>query len=171
MGNFTFTLRHFNQNYKNEPRQERSPSASFEVDIPKELNANPPVKQRLETRELAPQPTLEQIQEKLEKAYERKTNVIATTVSQVKETTTKVELYRERRSSNERAQGEKTITKLGEKLQAAEVNRKTAITNIQEKAKSYNNKVQLVRERKSSNERAQEEKFLTETAERHKIAE
>jgi hypothetical protein len=51
------------------------------------------------------------------------------------------------------------------------VNRKTAITNIQEKAKSYNNKVQLVRERKSSNERAQEEKFLTETAERHKVAE
>ena len=76
---------------------------SFEVDIPKELNANPPVKQRLETREQAPQPTLEQIQEKLEKAYERKTNVIATTLSQVKETSTKVELYRERRSSNERA--------------------------------------------------------------------
>ena len=67
------------------------------------------MKQRLESREQGPQPTLEQIQEKLEKANERKINVIASTVSQVKETTTKVELYRERRSSNERAQGEKTI--------------------------------------------------------------
>lgn len=54
---------------------------SFEVEIAKEPTANPPVKQRLESREQAPQPTLEQIQEKLEKAYERKTNVIATTVS------------------------------------------------------------------------------------------
>ena len=45
---------------------------SFEVELDKELNANPPIRKRLEQREEKPQPTLEQIQDKLEKAGERK---------------------------------------------------------------------------------------------------
>ena len=54
---------------------------SFEVQLEKELNANPPVRQRLEQREQNPQPTLEKIQEKLEKAGERKAQVIASQIS------------------------------------------------------------------------------------------
>jgi len=54
---------------------------SFEVELAKELNANPPIRQRLEQREEKPQPTLEQIQEKLEKAGERKAQVIASQIS------------------------------------------------------------------------------------------
>lgn len=45
------------------------------------------------------------------------------------------------------------------------------MTNIQEKAKSHNNKVQLVRERKTSQERAQEEKIQSELAKKHTNAE
>ena len=54
----------------------------------------------------------------------------------------------------ERALGQKTIEVLGKKHQAAEANRTVQLTNIQEKAKNHNNKVQLVRERKTSQERA-----------------
>ena len=59
---------------------------------------------------------------------------------------------------------------LGKKLQTAEANRTVQLTNIQEKAKTHNNKVQLVRERKSSQERAMEEK-MTEAAKKHANAE
>ena len=71
----------------------------------------------------------------------------------------------------ERALGQKTIEELGKKLQTAEANRTVQLTNIQEKAKNHNNKVQLVRERKSSQERAQEEKIVTETSKKHTVAE
>ena len=64
---------------------------SFEVPLEKELNANPPIRQRLEKREEKPLPTLDQIQDKLEKAGERKAQVIASQISQVKETTVKIE--------------------------------------------------------------------------------
>lgn len=71
----------------------------------------------------------------------------------------------------ERALGQKTIEGLGKKLQIAETNRTVQLTNIQEKAKNHNNKVQLVRERKSSQERAQEEKIVSETSKKHTVAE
>jgi hypothetical protein len=54
----------------------------------------------------------------------------------------------------ERALGQKAIQDLGKRLQTAETNRTVQLTNIQEKAKNHNNKVQLVRERKTSQERA-----------------
>jgi len=144
---------------------------SFEVQLDKELNANPPIRQRLEQREQNPQPTLEQIQDKLEKAGERKAQVIASQISQVKENVVKVEQTQERKSSMERALGQKTIEELGKKLQTAEANRTVQLTNIQEKAKNHNNKVQLVRSRKSSMERAQEEKIVSETTKKHTVAE
>jgi len=50
----------------------------------------------------------------------------------------------------ERAQGEKAVASLGKKLETAEANRTVQLTNIQERAKTHNHKVQLVRERKSS---------------------
>lgn len=50
----------------------------------------------------------------------------------------------------ERALGQKAIEDLGKKLSAAEANRTVKLTNIQEKAKNHNTKVQLIRERKSS---------------------
>jgi len=45
----------------------------------------------------------------------------------------------------ERAQGEKAAASLGKKLEAAEANRTVKLTNVQERAKTHNNKVQLVR--------------------------
>jgi hypothetical protein len=45
------------------------------------------------------------------------------------------------------------------------------LTNIQEKAKNHNKKVLLIKERKTSQERAQEEKIQTESAKRHTNAE
>lgn len=70
----------------------------------------------------------------------------------------------------ERAQGQKAIEDLGKKLQTASANRTVQLTNIQEKAKNHNQKVQLVRERKSSQEKAQEER-QSELAKRHTNAE
>ena len=58
----------------------------------------------------------------------------------------------------ERAQGEKVSASLGKKLEAAEANRTVQLTSRQERAKTHNNKVQLVRERKSSQEKAQAER-------------
>jgi len=63
---------------------------SFEVELNKDLNANPPVKQRLEQNE-KPQVTLEQIQDKLEKAGERKAQVIASQIDNAKQTSVKTE--------------------------------------------------------------------------------
>merc|ERR1712179_805080 len=85
--------------------------------------------------------TLEQIQDKLEQAGKRKAQVIASQISQVKE------------------------------LAAAEANRTVQLTNIQERAKTHNNKVQLVRERKSSQEKAQAEKTQSELQQKHTSAE
>ena len=67
--------------------------------------------------------------------------MIASQISQVKETVVKVEQTQERKSSMERALGQKTIEELGKKLQTAEANRTVQLTNIQEKAKNHNNKV------------------------------
>merc|ERR1712110_125116 len=73
--------------------------------------------------------------------------------------------------SMERAQGEKVVQSLGKKLEAAEANRTVQLTNIQERAKTHNNKVQLVRQRKSSQEKAQAEKAQSELQQRHTNAE
>merc|ERR1711982_268585 len=143
---------------------------SFDLPLDKDLTANPPVKQRLEQREQVPL-TLEQIQDKLEQAEKRKAQVIASQVSQAKEDSAKVEQIQERKSSMERAQGEKAVQSLGKKLETAEANRTVQLTNIQERAKTHNNKVQLVRERKSSQEKAQAEKTQTELEQKHTSAE
>jgi len=71
----------------------------------------------------------------------------------------------------ERAQGEKAVLNLGKKLETAEANRTVQLTNIQERAKTHNRKVQLVRERKSSQEKAQTEKTQTEMTQKHTNAE
>jgi len=71
----------------------------------------------------------------------------------------------------ERAQGEKAAASLGKKLETAEANRTVQLTNVQEKAKTHNNKVQLVRQRKSSQEKAQAEKTQTELQQKHTSAE
>lgn len=71
----------------------------------------------------------------------------------------------------ERAQGEKVVQSLGKKLETAEANRTVQLTTIQERAKTHNNKVQLVRERKSSRDKAQAEKAQTEMTQKHTSAE
>jgi len=144
---------------------------AFDVQLDKELNANPPIRQRLEQQPQKNPVTLEQIQDKLDKAGERKAQAIASQISQVKENSVKLEQTQERKSSMERAQGQKLTENLGKKLQAAETNRTVQLTNIQEKAKSHNKRVLLIRERKTSQERAQEEKIQTESAKRHTNAE
>merc|ERR1711982_163709 len=143
---------------------------SFDLPLDKDLTANPPVKQRLEQREQVPL-TLEQIQDKLEQAEKRKAQVIASQVSQAKEDSAKVEQTKERKSSMERAQGEKAVLSLGKKLETAEANRTVQLTTIQERAKTHNNKVQLVRERKSSQEKAQAERTQSELQQKHTSAE
>merc|ERR1711990_678686 len=143
---------------------------SFDLPLDKDLTANPPVKQRFEQREQNPI-TLEQIQDKLERAGKRKAQVIASQISQVKELAVKVEQTQERKSSMERAQGEKAVQSLGKKLETAEANRTVQLTTIQERAKTHNNKVQLVRERKSSQEKAQAERAQSELQQKHTSAE
>jgi len=71
----------------------------------------------------------------------------------------------------ERAQGEKIVLSLGKKLETAEANRKIQLATRQERAQTHNNKVQLVRERKSSQEKAQVEKAQTEMQQKHTSAE
>jgi len=71
----------------------------------------------------------------------------------------------------ERAQGQKVVEELGKRQLAAETKRTVQLTTIQERAKNHNNKVQLVRERRTSAERAQEEKLLSESVKRHTGAE
>merc|ERR1712110_501570 len=144
---------------------------SFDLPLDKDLTANPPIRQRLEQREETNPLTLEQIQEKLEQAEKRKAQVIASQISQLKEVSVKVEQTQERKSSMERAQGEKVVQSLGKKLETAEANRTVQLTTIQERAKTHNNKVQLVRERKSSRDKAQAEKAQTEMTQKHTSAE
>merc|ERR1711915_93951 len=143
---------------------------SFELPLDKDLTANPPVKQRLEQREQNPI-TLEQIQEKLEQAEKRKAQVIASQISQVKEVSVKGEQTQERKSSMERAQGEKAVLNLGKKLETAETRRTVQLSTRQERAKTHNNKVQLVRERKSSQEKAMAEKAQNQFEQKHTSAE
>jgi len=71
----------------------------------------------------------------------------------------------------ERAQGEKVAASLGKKLETAEANRTVKLTNVQERAKTHNNKVQLVRQRKTSQEKALAEKTQTELEQKHTSAE
>lgn len=114
---------------------------------------------------------MEQIQDKLERAAELKTQVIASKISQVRENSVKLEQTIQRKTSMERAQGQKVCEALGKKLQTAEANRTVQLTNIREKAKTHNNKVQLIRERKSSLEKAEAAKFQSELDSKHTAAE
>ena len=92
-------------------------------------------------------------------------------MSQVKETSVKIEQTKERKSSMDRAQGQKVVENLGKKLMTAEANRTVQLSNIQERAKNHNNKVQLIRERKSSQEKAAAEKVQSELDLKHNKAE
>lgn len=67
--------------------------------------------------------------------------MIASQMSHVKETSVKIEQTKERKSSMERAQGQKVVENLGKKLMTAEANRTVQLSNIQERAKNHNNKV------------------------------
>jgi hypothetical protein len=71
----------------------------------------------------------------------------------------------------ERAQGEKAVLNLGKKLETAEANRTVQLSTRQERAKTHNNKVQLVRERKSSQEKAMAEKAQNQFEQKHTSAE
>lgn len=103
--------------------------------------------------------THQMIDEKLERAGERKAQVILSQISQSQEENDKVLITQERRTSIERAQGERTIKVIDKKLEQAQSNRTLQLTRIVDKARRANDRVLMIRERKSSLEKAQEEKI------------
>jgi len=55
-----YSSKNFSKQYITMQSEQSAPQpVSFEVQLDKELNANPPIRQRLEQREQPPQPTLE----------------------------------------------------------------------------------------------------------------
>lgn len=151
---------------------QQAEAISFEIEIGRS-QASPPVKQRLElaaqlTRE---QLTLQQIQAKLDRANERKTLQIQNVVEQRRENSDRIGLTQERKSSIERAQGEQRIRVIEHKLTTATANHQRQLTSIQEKARRHNERALLVRERKTSQERAEEERASNEISQKLESAE
>lgn len=96
---------------------------SFEIEVERRDScAAPPVKQRLEEHQRS-QLTLQMINDKLDRAYERKAQAMACQVEQMRESLDRVGLTKERKSSQERAQGQRIIEVLGQKLTTAQAKR------------------------------------------------
>jgi len=132
---------------------------SFEIEVERRGEVAPPaVKQRLEERERTPL-TLQMIQDKLERAYERKAQAMMDQVEQARDNIGRVSLIVERKNSMERAQGQRIIEEIDQKQSTAEAKRKEQLTEIQERARTHNNRVLLIRERRNSKEKAEEERF------------
>ena len=98
------------------------------------------------------------IKDKLDRAYERKAQVMASQVEQMRENLDRVGLTKERKSSQERALGKRISDVIGQKQTTAEAKRQLQLTRIQEKAREQNEKVMLIRERRNSRERAEEQR-------------
>lgn len=103
---------------------------SFEIQVEKRLDAcaAPPVKQRLEEltaqqQAAKDQLTLQMIKDKLDRAYERKAQVIASQTESRREQSDKLGLVQERKNSNERAIGKKISDEMSQKLAIAEQKR------------------------------------------------
>ncbi len=115
---------------------------SFDIEIAKNAAAAPPVKQRLEAdSKKSSSLTLEDIQEKLIHAAEKRQNEIEKHVSAAKESLEKVEITRERKSSQERASEERAAAELKSRLFIAGEKRSVQITSIQDKARTHNDMV------------------------------
>jgi len=70
------------------------------------------------------------IQDKLERAYNRKVQAMQSQVLQMRECSDRVGLTQERKSSLERAQGQRIIEKLDQKLSTAEAKRQEQLSGI-----------------------------------------
>jgi len=138
---------------------ETSPQpVSFEIEVERrDMCAAPPVKQRLEEHQRN-ELTLQMIKDKLDRAYERKAQVMASQVEQMRENLDRVGLTKERKSSQERALGKRISDVIGQKQTTAEAKRQLQLSRIQEKAREQNEKVMLIRERRNSRERAEEQR-------------
>merc|ERR1712039_766310 len=139
---------------------------SFEVQLDRASDAPaPPVKQRLELaaqhRERE-QLTLQMIRDKLDRASERKAQTIQSQVEHQHEKQERKNQIQERKSSQERAQGQQRVRLIDRKMALASANYQAQILSIQERARMYNERVLQIRERRSSTERAQEEKAQSE---------
>lgn len=139
--------------------QQQNQPMAFEVQLPKTSDnaAAPAIKARLE-KSSRKNLTLEEINEKQSKAAMKRAAVLEQQLSDVKESLTRVELVKERKTSEERAQAER----MNERLVAAEAKRMAQISAVKDKAAMYNErvtKIELVKERKSSEERAQQERL------------
>lgn len=96
---------------------------------------------------------------------------IQTVVEQSKESSDRVGLTQERKSSIERAQGQQRILVIEQKRTTATANHQRQLTEIQEKARKHNEHALLIRERKTSQERAEEERASNEISQKLESAE
>ena len=87
---------------------------SFEIQLERNECAPPAVKQRLEEHQRN-ELTLQMIKDKLDRAYERKAQVMASQVEQMRENLDRVGLTKERKSSQERALGKRISDVIGQK--------------------------------------------------------
>ena len=87
---------------------------SFEIELERNTDVSPAptLIQRLEEKSRSPL-TLQMIQEKLDRAYERKAQAMASQVEQSRELSDRVGIIKERKSSQDRAQSQRIVEELG----------------------------------------------------------
>lgn len=115
---------------------------SFDIDMSKKSAAGPApeVKKRLETAQRKPV-TLESINERLSHAAQLRSAAIEKQRSTAHENSEKIELLRERRTSEERASEERAAAELLSKLQTAEEKRSWRLQLRQGRARNHNKRV------------------------------
>ena len=120
--------------------QQQAP-VSFEINIDKApCAAAPEVKKRLETTNRR-QLTREQIDDRQSKAAQARQAAIEKSKHTASEACEKVQMTRERRTSEDRAQEERAAAELSSKLQIADEKRHVQISCIQDKARTHNERV------------------------------
>ena len=120
--------------------QSQQPIA-FDIDLGKVNSAPAPeVKRRLENADRKPL-TLEQINARQSRAAEKRAIVLENQKNAAHSTVEKVELNRDRRTSEERASEQRLAQKLDAKLKIADEKRQVQLESIQDKARTHNKRV------------------------------
>ena len=114
---------------------------SFDIDLGKDATAPAPdVARRLEAIDRKPL-TLEEINERQERAATKRAIALENQRNAAHASVEKVELSKDRRSSEERATEQRMAAELDSKLKIADEKRQVQIDSIQDKARSYNQRV------------------------------
>ena len=119
-------------------------SLSFDIEVSKngEATIPPEIKMRLETNAKPSQAlTLQEIDEKLQQAAEKRQQAIDRQCSAAKESIEKLGITRERKLSQDRAQEEREAAELQQRMTSAEEKRIEQLQQIQEKARTHNTMV------------------------------